>query len=128
MQLPSADNFSSTRLTLKIIFIYTLTLLGREFRILFISVSEQVLGTSNPFLLPNIIVHKFNTLGQSSNNPGSAYSAMNNWYEGSKFRLKNTVKVFTSSYTNKTIAVCKFREDTNIVRVFKLTTISHKRF
>ena len=50
---------------------------------------------------------------------------MNDWYNWSKFRFKDTVKVFASSNTYQTITIGQFGEYTNIVRILKLATICH---
>lgn len=67
------------------------------------------------------------TLGETSNNPGSADGAMDDGDDWAKFRFEDTVKVFTSSHTDKTIGIGELWEYSNVVRVFELTTVGHAK-
>ena len=64
------------------------------------SVSEQVLGTNRPFLLPIVLNYYYCTLSQATHNTGSSDGAMDDWNHGTQFTLEDTVEILASSYAD----------------------------
>lgn len=65
------------------------------------------------------------TLSESTDYSGSSDGAMYDWNECSKLRFEDTVEILASSNAHQTVAIRQLGKYTNIVRIFKLTTIGH---
>ena len=51
----------------------------------------------------------------SSDNTSTTNSGLDDWNEGAKFRLENTIEVIRSSSCDKAVSISEFREDTYVV-------------
>lgn len=90
------------------------------------SVSVVVLGSNRPFLFPtmrNFI--KYITCSKPPDNSDSTNRRVDNWDCSPEFWFKHAIEILTSSNWYKTVSIGQFWENSDVIGILKLASISH---